>query len=403
MSSLLSFDSAFYVHPLDIHIQLKDHQLAMIQRCIDIEKIPNNTFGILNDKPGTGKTYVILSLIYDSLLLQKTNIIVVPQNIYTQWMLSIETFSSKLTYQKFIHYENIVSLYHRPELLQQTHILLTTSSYYHLIATTLESLNIGVHRVFLDEIDSISNIICTKMKSDFIWFVSASFQEETLGYYRYKIPDIDEVTCHCDNAFIDANIYLTPPEKVYYLCENIYIDHILDGIITQKELHSLNAMDYTLSNRDFENLKAKNETDVIELIFRNRKTIIHFDKISMEEAQSNIVHYTKYHTEREQYIKAFQHTTEKSDQMNLFQKKLFHTDVSQYAIDPIDRKQIKSNFETWIELLHTFHSVLPKPWEEWIHSKTTVQMMCILIDDIHTLLIKYIDQIDYELLDACSQ
>ena len=48
-----------------------------------------------------------------------------------------------------------MSLYLKPDILQNNDIILTTSSYYHIIATTLNSLNIRISRIFFDEIDSI--------------------------------------------------------------------------------------------------------------------------------------------------------------------------------------------------------------------------------------------------------
>ena len=58
MLNLLSFDSEIAEHPKNINIKLKNHQLAMLKKCKIIEN--NNSFGIMNDRPGTGKTYVIL-------------------------------------------------------------------------------------------------------------------------------------------------------------------------------------------------------------------------------------------------------------------------------------------------------------------------------------------------------
>ena len=107
------------------------------------------------------------------------------------------------------------------------------------IATTLASLEIKINRVFFDEIDSISNIICTKINSDFIWFVSASFNIDYLGYYKgflTNMESINNITCKCDNDFIDANIFLDQPIKTYCLCKNIYIDNILGDVISNKEL-----------------------------------------------------------------------------------------------------------------------------------------------------------------------
>ena len=296
MSNLLSLNSERAEHPKNVNIKLKDHQLAMLKKCKDIENIENNTFGIMKDKPGTGKTYVVLSLIYESIQQNKTNIIVVPQNIYSQWILSIENFSKNLSYKKFINYENIIMLYNDPSLLKESNVILTTSSYYHIIATTLESLNIKISRVFFDEVDSISNVISTKINSDFIWFVSASFDKNFLGYYNNKLneDEIDNITCICESEFIDFNIYLDKPNKTYYLCKNIYIDTILENIITQKELLGFNAMDYTLHNKNFEKQKAFNEQEVIELILKNRKSIIELNKITINDSQEKITFFEEH-------------------------------------------------------------------------------------------------------------
>jgi hypothetical protein len=56
MMNLLSFNSEIEDHPKNINIKLKKHQLAMLKKCKEIES-KDNIFGIMNDKPGTGKTY----------------------------------------------------------------------------------------------------------------------------------------------------------------------------------------------------------------------------------------------------------------------------------------------------------------------------------------------------------
>ena len=50
-------------HPENLGIELKLHQLAMIQKALDIEKENLCGSGIMNDKPGCGKSYAILGLI----------------------------------------------------------------------------------------------------------------------------------------------------------------------------------------------------------------------------------------------------------------------------------------------------------------------------------------------------
>ena len=211
--------------------------------------------------------------------------------------MSIEHFSKNLSYKKFTDYENIITLYNDPKVLIENDIILTTSSYYHIIATTLNSLNIRINRIFFDEIDSISNIISTKINSDFIWFVSASFNVNLLGYYGNKLDEIDinTITCKCTDDFIDSNIFLENPNKLYYLCKNIYIDSILGHVVSSKELRSLNAMDYTLNNKNFEKKKVKNEKEMIEIILKNRKSSLCFDNLNIEDAKQNIELYNSYY------------------------------------------------------------------------------------------------------------
>ena len=299
---ILSFDSELYDHPKEIKINLKTHQLAMLKRVIDIETNNKNSinFGIMSDRPGAGKTYVVLALINEMKKINiiqktkhKTNIIVVPQNIYTQWIISIENFSNELSYKKFIEYENIMMLYNDLNILNENDIIITTSYYYHLISTTLKSLNINVGRIFFDEIDSISNTIVSNLDSSFTWFISASFDKTRVGIFTNKLENIDlnSITCKCSDEFIDANILLDIPTKNYYLCKNIYIDNILSNVISKKEILGLNAMDYTLYNKNFDNVKANNEKDVIELILKNRKIIIEFDNKQLEETKILLTFY----------------------------------------------------------------------------------------------------------------
>ena len=382
---LLSSKSELATHPKNINIKLQKHQLAMLKRAIDIENFDNeinkNTFGIMNDKPGTGKTYVVLSLIYETKKPKETNIIVVPQNIYSQWITSIEKFSSNLSYTKFINYENIMTLYNNQDILSKTDIILTTSSYYHIIATTLSSLNIIINRVFFDEIDSISNIICTKINANFIWFISASFDVEHLGYYRTKVNNdmIDNITCKCENDFIDENIYLEPPIKTYYLCKNIYIDNILEDIITRKELKGLNAMDYTLtSNRDFEKQKANNEKDVIDMILKNRKSIIEFDKFKIEDAKKQIIHFTKYNENKTYYEEEFLNKIKTLDEIYNYKEKIlnFITDFDNFSTSYINSTILEEDNEFRKNEITSLKTIVVEM------RKNEIKSLKILLDDV---------------------
>ncbi len=328
---MLNDTSPKALHPNNINITLKQHQLAMLQRCIDIENNNENICGIMNDKPGTGKTFVVLSLINYFKLNKnspQTNIIIVPQNIYTQWITSIEKFSSSLTYNKFIQYENIINLYMNPSILNNTDIIITTSSYYHIIATTLSSLNIKINRIFFDEIDTISNIVITKIDTDFIWFISASFNINYLGYYGDLIKnyDLENITCKCDEKFIDDNVYLEPPIKKYYVCNNLYIDNVLYNVISSKELKYVNSISYI-----YEKERADNEVELIDLIIKNNKSKLDFNQYQVDDSNKNILHYNNCITNTDKSYNSYNELINKLND-NIIQHK-------KYIIDLIENYQ----------------------------------------------------------------
>jgi hypothetical protein len=119
--SLLNINSNCAEQP-NSEIKLWKHQLAMLQKCIDIEK--NHKFGIMNDLAGSGKTYVLLSLLLNSIINnpKQTNIIVVPHNIYKQWTTAINLFFTKypVRFNSFIEYSDIIDLYHDTSKLSKS-------------------------------------------------------------------------------------------------------------------------------------------------------------------------------------------------------------------------------------------------------------------------------------------
>ena len=118
-------------------------------------------FGIMSDKPGSGKTYSILGHIYESGL--KNNLIVVPQNIIQQWTESIYSFSDGLLhFKKLLNYSDIMDFYHNDnQNYNEYHIYLTSSLFYHSLTSALNSNFLKMNRIFFDETDSISSIIIT--------------------------------------------------------------------------------------------------------------------------------------------------------------------------------------------------------------------------------------------------
>jgi len=269
-----------------INIILKDHQKAIIYKCIEIENINICNFGIMSDKPGSGKTYITLSLIYyrkkESTVKKTKNIIVVPQNIIKQWCDSIHNFSNGLlSYKKFTDYADILDLYNENTSLFDYDILITTSLYYNIIATTMKSMFLKVDRVFFDEIDSISSLIINKIDANFLWFISASFNYDELGIYKKSIEKdlLPYITCKCNDAFVDYSLKLNDPNIYKIICKNIYIDNIFNGLLSRDEFRLLNAMDYTRLKKKFCNRIAQNEIEAVNFLVEDKINIIEMEEL----------------------------------------------------------------------------------------------------------------------------
>jgi uncharacterized coiled-coil protein SlyX len=291
-SDYLLNKSSEKIDPIEsINIVLKDHQCAIIKKCIEIEDVNICKLGIMSDKPGAGKTYSILGLIYYSQ--KKPNIIVVPQNIIKQWCDSIHSFSDGLLkYKKFTDYSDILDLYNENSELFNYDILITTPLYYNVIATTMKSNFQCVERVFFDEIDSICSFLINEINANFTWFVSASFDYEELGIYTTKIDRdlLCYITCKCEDSFVDTVFNLDMPNVYKIICKNIYVDNIFNGLFTNEEFKLLNAMDYSKLKKKFYNRIAQNEKEAIEFLVKDKIDIIDIEKLRIDDLNKAIEH-----------------------------------------------------------------------------------------------------------------
>jgi hypothetical protein len=272
--------------PSNINIILKDHQLSMIQKCIEIENNNICGIGIMSDKPGCGKTFAILGFIYQSY--KKGNIIVIPQNILGQWCESIHQFTDGLiTYKKFIDYSDILDLYNPNTNLFEYDILITTALYYNAIATSMEN---KTCRVFFDEIDSISSFVVNKINANFIWFVSASFNYDEIGIYKTILDKelMPFITCKCKDDYIDNQFGFEHPNIYKIICKNIYLDNIFSGLVTKEEFKILNAMDYSKLKRKFTNKIAQTEIEAVDILVKDKLDIIEIEELRIIDLKKAI-------------------------------------------------------------------------------------------------------------------
>lgn len=282
--------------------KLKNHQKALLYKTLEIDekysksKLP---FGIMSDKPGSGKTYVVLSLIYYSKYLGSNgiNIIVVPHSIYNQWIESIKNFlGNKLKFKCLTEYNDIIKLFLDSSILTEYDILLTTPLYYDSIATTINSMNLCIRRLFFDEADTMKNLLINSLKSDMTWFVSASinsvFDNQTLtakiGVYELYLPDLLKNDCYCDIDFIDSNIILPKPNQEVFKCLDFYIDNILTFVLDKENLNYINAHNYlSVMKNECVGYSVKNSQDILRYMYKNTRKLINESETVLKELQKD--------------------------------------------------------------------------------------------------------------------
>jgi SNF2 family DNA or RNA helicase len=293
---MLTALSPMDVQPKHTKIDLKNHQLSMLKRCKDIES-SNNGVGIMKDPPGAGKTYVILSLILQDIGTKNINILVVPQNIYTQWTSAIIAFSDDISYAKYIDYQEASSLYFNPTF-KSINLVITTPLYFNIMRDALESNKVSVNRVIIDEIDSVTFLFQKPLKCKTLWMVSASFDQLSNTLIEKFCPGVHQelVTCQCTPEFVLTGFPLPAFVKKDIICTSTLLDNILFGILNAYEMQAANAFDYSKIEQQHITMVATTEKEALEYLMKDlmvtidneEKQIEHYDNTMDIDGYANI-------------------------------------------------------------------------------------------------------------------
>jgi SNF2 family DNA or RNA helicase len=237
----LTEDDPRSTNPPGIDIILKPHQQTLLARCVQYENSTiklkqfnelspyvderdyfKTSMGILGDRVGSGKSYVILSLILSNDITQKnniiikshgfnkvmyyihdkatsikTNLLVVPHNLAAQWEYYIKTFGGGLKYKVLKTQKAFDSLIKEAlhpndtndeeetstprqqlkptDIIGSYDLLVVTSTLYNKVAHFFYTHKMKLQRAIYDEVDNLNVPGCKHIDANFFWFVTASY------------------------------------------------------------------------------------------------------------------------------------------------------------------------------------------------------------------------------------
>jgi len=362
-------------------VTLKDHQRTLLYRCIQFEHTEvsvgdgeemKTSIGVLGDKVGSGKSFVILSLIqgklpfernrpqYKShannhlLLIKKmpkeyidTNVIVIPHNLCKQWEAYVTLFDPNLRLLVINKHKKIVPC----DLSSYDLVILTCTMYNHF---ALQHHNTTFSRVFYDEADSINIPSCKPLISMFFWFVTASFDNLSHPYGHYVFNDrIGKYVEHAkglkNNGFIKemfASIYQNKNLSKLILVKNddefvkrsISLPAITDRLVECKTPYAISVLSNIVDKEVIRCLNANDVRRAIQCIHpSHRSTEDNIVSICVDKLTRNL----KNVILRIDYVRLMDYDIE-ADRLEELGKLERQKDEHQYKIDAIAMR-VKDN------------------------------------------------------------
>lgn len=308
--------------PNNSKIRLWPHQLTLLHRCKDYEnnkqmltqykslreanaRISETDYlqtrvGIIGDKVGSGKSFVVLALIADNDITNigstiksygnnrvilcvaeqriniKTNLLVIPHNLVSQWETYIKSFSDNMKYMMISKMKHVETLHERENLISTYDLIVVSHSCYVRVAQFLTSRSFRMQRVIYDEVDNMNLPNCITIDSNFYWFVTASYGNLLYpkSYHRWDhsqsryilyatglrnsgfIKDlflnlynnltktfVKILIIKNKDDYVQTSVSLPPIVSNYIRCKTPLTINVLEGFVDREVIQSLNAGD----------------------------------------------------------------------------------------------------------------------------------------------------------------
>ncbi len=328
-----------------LKIKLHPHQLTLLQACINFENekmylkkyknlvdnynVGENDYirtnmGVIGDKVGSGKSYVILALILfnkcihnsqiesyglnnifinitSPLETYKTNLLVIPHNLYYQW----KKYITNITDDKDFKYKLICRKKELQEFILDTKklnnydLILVTDTNFKIISNLILLNNIKINRLIFDEIDSLNIPSNKKLNSNFYWFITASFSNllfpKGYGFYDKRLNvyirkasglnnkgyitdlftnifyNMKEEFSHLlvlknDDDYIDKSFNIPIPNQYIIECKDPISTILLNGIVDKNVINCLNANNNKGAIELFNSRQKITEENIINIV-----------------------------------------------------------------------------------------------------------------------------------------
>ena len=342
----LDKDSETIEQPDDIKIKLKPHQLTLLYKCIEFENnriklknyktirekyinLQDNDYikthvGILGDKVGSGKSYVILSLImknkdinysqietfgHNKVFLNistqvenyKTNLLVVPHNLFYQWCAYIKNIidDDKITYKLISQKKNLQEFINDAKKLNKYNLILVTDTNFKQITNIINLNNIKINRVIFDEIDSLKIPSNKNISCKFYWFLTASYENllypKGYQYYDNRVNMVVKKATGLSNKgyikdlfisimkeryqdfsnllviknkdlYVDKSFNIPEPNQYIIECKDPIETRLLNGIVDAYIINCLNADNNIGAISLFNSKQKKTEDNIITIV-----------------------------------------------------------------------------------------------------------------------------------------
>jgi hypothetical protein len=319
--------------PENIKIVLKSHQLTLLNKCIQYEneKIKLKDFprlaehvnetdyfytkmGVIADRVGSGKSYVILSLILsndivnrdntmvkscgmnnvifyfkDAKTIIKTNLLVIPHNLCSQWEKYIKTYSDRINYKLINKAKIIDNLIESETDISEYDLIVVTGTFFNRFTRLVKEKNVKLQRIFFDEIDNLNIPGCGDLEANFFWFVTASYGNTIYprGHTKYD-TSVNKYIWYAtglrNSGFVKTlftDLYVNLPRdfmKVLmvknseaYVESSLSLPEVITNIIKCKTPHSINILHGIVDKNIIDCLNAGDVTQALSYINVNNK------------------------------------------------------------------------------------------------------------------------------------